>query len=485
MGGLTKPGGLIRLPGAFVPLVEPVSTGLSPLQAFELFQGEPYSFFLDSALPAGWLGRFSFIGSRPFLVLRSRGNQVQLLREEGKQEVVAGDPFDVLRGFLECYRIAGVADLPLVGGAVGYFGYDLCHFIERLPAVARDDLGLPEGYLGFYDTLLAFDHRRGQAYLVSTGLPEEEPEARRLRAQRRLGEFLAKLRQPAPPPEESFSPPVGGVRANFSREGYLEAVERAREYIAAGDIFQVNLSQRFEVPLPFPPYQLYKQLRRCNPAPYAAYLNFPGVQVVSASPELFLRLKGDRVETRPMKGTRPRGTEPEQDQALARELQGSIKDRAENVMIVDLMRNDIGRVCRFGTVRVPRLYTLEKYATVWQLTSTVAGRLRAGLGTVDLLRAAFPGGSVTGAPKVRAMEIIDGLEPTCRGVYTGAIGYISFHGDMELNMAIRTFVVKDGRAYFQVGGAVTYDSVAEAEYRETLDKARALFLALGLVPPAG
>jgi len=485
LGGLTKAGGLVRVPGVFLPLVEPVSTGLSPLQTFGLFQGEPYSFFLDSALPAGGRGRFSFIGSKPFLVLRSRGNQVLLLREDGRQEIVLGDPFEVLRGFLEGYRIDGLADLPLVGGAVGYFGYDLCHFIEHLPAVARDDLGLPEAYLGLYDALMAFDHRRGRAYLVSTGLPEVEPEARRLRAQRRLGEFRARLQQPASRREESPYPPVGGLQANFSRGGYLEAIERAREYIAAGDVFQVNLSQRFEVPLPFPPYQLYQRLRQCNPAPFAAYLNFPGVQVVSASPELFLRLRGDRVETRPMKGTRPRGAELEQDRALARELRGSVKDRAENVMIVDLMRNDIGRVCRFGTVRVPWLYTLEKYATVWQLTSTVAGRLRPGLGAVDLLRASFPGGSVTGAPKVRAMEVIDGLEPTRRGVYTGAIGYVSFHGDMELNMAIRTFVVKAGRAYFQVGGAVVYDSVPEAEYRETLDKARALFLALGLVPPAG
>ena len=484
MAGLTKAEGLVRSAGVFAPLVEPVSTGLSPLQTFELFQDEPYSFFLDSSLRAGGLGRFSFLGISPFLVLRSRGTRVLLLREDEKPEEVVGDPFEVLRGFLECYRIAGPADLPLMGGAVGYFGYDLCHFIERLPAEAQDDLELPEAYLGFYDTLMAFDRRQGKAYLLSTGLPEWEPDARRLRARRRLEELRARLRS-SPSPFQSSYPPVAAVRANFSREGYLEAVERAREFIAAGDIFQVNLSQRFEVPLPFPPQRLYQKLRGCNPSPFAAYLNFPGAHVVSASPELFLRQRGDRVWTRPMKGTRPRGAEPEQDRNLAWELRGSIKDRAENVMIVDLMRNDIGRVCRFGTVRVPRLYTLEKYATVWQLTSTVAGRLRPGLGPVDLLRASFPGGSVTGAPKVRAMEVIDELEPTRRGVYTGAIGYISFHGDMELSMAIRTFVVKAGRAYFQVGGAVTYDSVAEAEYRETLDKARALFLALGLVPPGG
>ena len=482
---MTKAEGLVRLPEKCVPLVQPAPAGVSPLQAFEWLRDEPYSFFLESALSAGRLGRFSFVGSRPFLVLRSRGNNVELLWEDGKRELVSGDPFEVLRGLLESYRMAGLADLPLAGGAVGYLAYDLCHFIERLPSLARDDMEMPEAYLGFYDALIAFDHRLGRAYLVSTGLPEHEPEARSRRAKARLAELMVRLQGPRPLPEQSECAPAGAVRAGFTREGYVEAVERAREYIAAGDIFQVNLSQRFDAPLPFPPHLLYQRLRDCNPAPFAAYLNFPDVQVVSASPELFLRLTGDRVATRPMKGTRPRGATPERDRALGRELTGSVKDRAENVMIVDLMRNDIGRVCRFGTVRVPRLHTLEKYATVWQLTSTVEGRLCPGRGAVDLLRATFPGGSVTGAPKVRAMEIIDALEPTRRGLYTGAVGYVSFHGDMELSMAIRSFVVRGGRAYFQVGGAVVYDSVAEAEYRETLDKARALFLALGLEPPEG
>ena len=281
--------------------------------------------------------------------------------------------------------------------------------------------------------------------------------------------------------DQAASKPVN-LRSNFTHERYLEAVQKARDYIIAGDIFQVNISQRFEADMPLPPYELYRRLRKINPAPFASYLNFDGVTLVSASPERFLRLSGDRVETRPIKGTRPRGKDPARDEALAQELVNSFKDKAEHVMIVDLERNDIGRVCRFGTVRVSELMALEKYATVFHLTSTVEGRLRPGKNAVDLLKATFPGGSISGAPKVRSIEIIDELEPTRRSVYTGSIGYLSFDGGLDLNIVIRTILVKDGKAYFQVGGAVVYDSDPEAEYVETLDKARALIQALSMVP---
>ena len=265
---------------------------------------------------------------------------------------------------------------------------------------------------------------------------------------------------------------------NFTHQEYLEAVEAAREHIAAGDIFQVNLSQRFEGELAIPSYELYRRLRQINPAPFAAYLNFDEVTILSASPERFLKVDGDRVETCPMKGTRPRGASLAEDEALARELEYSTKDRAENVMIVDLERNDLGRVCCFGTVKVRELCTLERYATVFQLTSTVEGKLQQGKNRIDLLEACFPGGSITGAPKVRAMEIIDELEPTRRSLYTGSVGYLSFSGEMDLNIVIRTILVKDSRAYFQVGGGIIYDSDPEAEYRETMDKAKALLQAL-------
>jgi para-aminobenzoate synthetase component 1 len=369
---------------------------------------------------------------------------------------------------------------------VGYFSYDLCHFIEHLPSTAIDDLQLPECYFAFYDCTLTFDHLENKAYIVSTGFPNLEEDRKMARARERLEETKERLLT-TPYPVISASQPnreAQGIalQTNFTPQGYLRAVERIRDYIAAGDVFQVNLSQRFETDLPIPPYELYRHLRHINPAPFAAYLNFDEAIILSASPERFLKVRGDLVETRPMKGTRPRGCSTAEDMTLAAELLTSTKDKAENVMIVDLERNDLGRVCRYGSVRVKELLTLEKYATVFQLTSLVEGRLPPDKTRIDLLKACFPGGSITGAPKVRAMEIIDELEPTRRSIYTGSLGYLSFSGKMDLNIAIRTLLVKDKRAYFQVGGGIVYDSDPEREYQETLDKAKALFEALSLSP---
>lgn len=469
------------------PIIEEISTTPIPADSFGLFRDKPFSFFLDSGMDPQKLGRYSFMGSDPFLVMRSRGREITLLSPDG-EKTVFGNPFDVLGELLQQYRLDGnPTTLPFVGGAVGYLSYDLGHFIEKLPSTTVDDLQLPECYLAFYDAVIVFDHLEDRAYVAATGFPERGS-ARQARAEARLEE-LRRLLAETPCPEdyedEYFDQPVSGpvgLRSNFTHEGYIEAVETAREYIGAGDIFQVNLSQRFEADMPLPPYELYRRLRRINPAPFASYLNFDGVTVVSASPERFLRVRNDLVETRPIKGTRPRGKDPTSDQALAQELVRSIKDRAEHVMIVDLERNDLGRVCRYGTVRVSELAALEKYATVFHLTSTVEGWLRPDKGVVDLLKATFPGGSITGAPKVRAMEIIDELEPTRRSVYTGSIGYLGFDGGLDLNIVIRTILVKEGRAYFQVGGAVVYDSDPEGEYIETLDKARALIHALSMVP---
>jgi len=466
------------------PLIEELSTSLTAPLAFELFKDRPFAFFLDSGMDPEKLGRYSFIGSAPFLVLRSYGKQISLIYSD-RREIIVGNPFDVLGEMLEKYALDPCpSPTPLIGGAVGYFSYDLCHFIERLPSTAIDDLQLPECYLAFYDALLAFDNLEGRAYIASTGFPELDEAKRMRRAGERLEELRGLLAE-TPYSEVALSAKNSKktkMRANFTPEQYVKAVAAAREYICAGDIFQVNLSQRFEADLPISPYELYRRLRLINPAPFASYLNFDGVAVASASPERFLRVKGDIVQTRPIKGTRPRGRSPEEDEALARELLQSIKDRAENVMIVDLERNDLGRVCRYGTVRVRELWALEKYATVFHLTSTVEGRLRGDKNRIDLLKATFPGGSISGAPKVRAMEIIDELEPTRRSAYTGSIGYLSFSGEMDLNIVIRTFIIKDGKAYFQVGGGIVYDSDPEAEYLETLDKARALIEALELSP---
>ncbi len=476
------------------PLVEEIHIPVGATHPFEVLRREPFGFLLDSGMNEMNLGRYSFMGSSPFLVLKSRNSRVTTAGHGGEQ-VTAASPFDVLDRLLHRYELEpGPCPTPFPGGAVGYFSYDLCGLIERLPRTAVDDLSLPECCIALYDLVVTFDHLENRVYIASTGFPEQDEGKRLTRAYGRLKETRERLLAPDNSrPRLSPSAPElahGGnygrqnviLRSNFTRRDYLAAVESAREYIARGDIFQVNLSQRFDSDLPLPPYELYQRLKGINPAPFAAYLNLDSVTVVCASPERFLKVDGGLVETRPMKGTRPRGKSPAQDEALARELQSSAKDRAENVMIVDLERNDLGRVCRYGTVRVRELWTLEKYATVFQLTSCVEGRLRPEKNRMDLLRACFPGGSITGAPKVRAMEIIDELEPTRRSIYTGCIGYLGFGDTMDLNIVIRTILVKNGRAFVQVGGAVTYDSDPRAEYQETLDKARALFEALGLSP---
>jgi para-aminobenzoate synthetase component 1 len=358
--------------------------------------------------------------------------------------------------------------------------------------------------LGVYDWVVAWDHHASRAWLVSTGLLERAPAARAARATARAAEIRRRLTSPsigpstdqpawtatsgavsdtgrAPTFPVTADPSAGqlGLRSSFTHAGYLDAVARVREYIFAGDIFQANLSQRFDAPLHEPPWSLYRRLRARNPAPFGAFLEFPEATVLSASPERFLSVSVDgHVETRPIKGTRPRGVGPEHDAALGLALTVSAKDRAENLMIVDLLRNDLSRVCAPGSVRVPELFALEHYATVHHLVSTVVGELAPGEDALSLLRAAFPGGSITGAPKVRAMEIIAELEPTERGVYCGAIGYWSLTGSLDCSIAIRTAIVHAGRVYFNAGGGIVTDSDPEQEYRETLDKARGMIDAL-------
>jgi para-aminobenzoate synthetase component 1 len=479
------------------PLIEEVATSLAAPELLQLISDKAYSFLLDSGMDPGKLGRYSFLGSDPFLTISSRGSEITLMRGQ-EREVQRGNPFDIIGKLLEPYRLDYCpAPVPFLGGAVGYFGYDLRHFTEHLPSTAIDDLRLPESCFAFYDTILAFDHLEKKVYIVATGFPEMEEGQRLRRARMRLEETKDWLHAASASQEPSLS---GGriledtefapqhesqeltLKSNFTPEEYMSAVNRVREYIAAGDVFQVNLSQRFETDLKISPVELHKRLRVVNPAPFAGYLNFPEVTIVSASPERFLKVQSDLVETRPVKGTRPRGRNPVEDERLSDELTHSAKDRAENLMIVDLERNDLGRVCRYGTVKVTELAIMETFPTVFHLTSTVTGRLRRSKSNIDLLKAAFPGGSITGAPKVRAMEIIDEIEPTTRSAYTGSIGYMGFNEDMDINIVIRTVLIKEGKAYFQVGGGIIYDSDAEAEYLETLDKASGLIRALQLAP---
>ncbi len=464
------------------PLIEPVSTRLQPVELFEFFRDERFCFLLDSGMDPGKLGRYSFMGNNPFLLMRTRGNRTTLTQETGKT-VIYGNPFDVLGRYLEKYRLepGDDAPVPFVSGAVGYLSYDLCHRIERLPQTAGDDLKLPEMYFGFYDLILAYDHLLGKTYLISSGFPETDEAKRRRRAQARLDALKIKLTGAPPVNNAGVHIPEAGntsFKGNFTHESYVAAVQRARQYIIDGDIFEVNLSQRFEAELHIPPYKLYTRLRGINPAPFAAYLSFDDLKIISASPERFLKVSGDKIETRPIKGTIKRGRTPAEDKIQAQTLLNSAKDRAENMMIVDLERNDLGRVCRYGTVKVTELEILETYPTVFHLTSTVTGQLRPEKNNTHLLKATFPGGSITGAPKIRSMEIIDELEPTRRSVYTGSLGYFSFDGNIDINIVIRTFIIKGNKAYFQVGGAVVYDSDPEGEYEETLLKAKALIQSL-------
>jgi para-aminobenzoate synthetase component I len=498
------------IPG-FTPLVEPLGPTVDPGAVCARFLDLPYLLFLDSASKqthhedAQRLERFSFLTADPVALIRSKGRHTAVRHGSGGWIPSPDDALVVARNLLPRPPEAPLPGLPpFQGGIAGYVGYDWGAVLERLPAARHDDLAVPDVMLGLYDWVIAWDHRVGTAWLISTGLPEQGA-GRETRAKLRMAEVLERLRgrarsRPSAPaaggggeqlgteaadPRATPPPtyPVTGVdgaeaialRSTFTRRGYLAAVARVREYIVAGDIFQANLSQRFQTELRSEPFDLYRQLRRRNPAPFSAYLGFGALQILSASPERFLRLdEGRQVETRPIKGTRPRGLGPMHDAALGRALAESEKDRAENVMIVDLLRNDLSRVCRPGTVRVPELFALEHHPTVHHLVSTVIGELEPEADAVELLRATFPGGSITGAPKVRAMEIIAELEPTQRAVYCGSIGYISTTGAMDTSIVIRTYLALRGQIYFQAGGGIVADSDPELEYRETLDKARGL-----------
>jgi para-aminobenzoate synthetase component 1 len=434
----------------------------------------PHPVLLDSASDQSGQGQWSYLACAPAAVLRAPRWRPARPRDGQPPIGAATDPFGFAGDWLAPRPLAPHARIPFTGGAIGAWSYDLRYRLERLPVLGVTDLDLPDAWIGLYETLYAFDHRAGRGYLVRAPRPGE-PEAVTRKALRQLRRLLAA------PAAEVGCPSIGAASAvvsNLTRERYLAGVRRAQEYIAAGDIYQVNLSQRFSAQLAGSPYHRYCRLRRASPAPFAAYLDGGDFQILSSSPERFLRVRGREVETRPIKGTRPRGQGAAADARLAAELLGSEKDRAELLMIVDLERNDLGRVCEYGSIRVPRLFELESHPTVHHLVATITGRLAIGQHALDLLRAAFPGGSITGAPKVRAMEIIEELEPVHRSFYTGAIGYVGFDGNAEWNIAIRTMVATAGGVTFAAGGGIVADSVPELEYDETLHKARAMRQAL-------
>lgn len=448
-----------------------------PHELFHAFAHEPYALLLDSATAGpgrdvALHGRWSFIALDPFDTLTVQGSDLT-------------NPFDALKTKLAAARpIKSTPALPpFIGGAAGFWGYDLARWLEQLPPAERpnaiDDQNLPDMALGFYDVVLAFDMACHRTVLLSSGEPERDPDRRTDRARSRAAQMRARI-EAAQPPQRSAPSHAVAVTSNFTRTGYENAVTRVIDYIRAGDIFQANLTQRFEARLDKndTAYDLYLRLRAQSPAPFASFFNFGAGALISSSPERFLFCRNGEVETKPIKGTRPRGVTPKEDKRLAAELLTSEKDRAENVMIVDLLRNDLSRVCADHSVVVDKLCALESFANVHHLVSTVRGKLRDGLTNVDLLTAAFPGGSITGAPKLRAMEIIAELEPTTRGPYCGAIGYLGFDGAMDTSIAIRTMTLKGDRITFQAGGGITAESDPAAEYEETLAKARAMIHAL-------
>ncbi|MFN8583891.1 MAG: aminodeoxychorismate synthase component I [Dehalococcoidia bacterium] len=465
-----------------IPLTAEPWSQFGPLEAAARLHGRPYLAWLDSALASSARGRWSIVASDPRWIMLAHGSRVSV-RDKAGLHCFTADPLRAFASRVEA-EVPRVLDptapaLPFVGGAIGYLGFELGRFVERLPATTIDDVGVPDLAMAWYDAALVWDGLEATGWLVGT--PES---VCALKAR------LCRLRRQTEPNHRPST--ACDLRSNFSRPRYLDAVRRARAYIEAGDIYQVNLSQRFSAPVHAGGLDLYTRLREVSPAPFAAYLDFRpvpgdpdahGLEVLSSSPERLLLLDGDRLETRPIKGTRRRGATPADDAYQAEALLASRKDAAEHVMIVDLERNDLGRIADVGSVSVEELAGLETFAQVHHLTSTVTARRRPDVGLEATLRAVFPGGSISGAPKIRALEIIDELEPTVRGVYTGAIGYVSAHGRADLNIAIRTITLSEGVAHLHVGGAIVADSDPAAEYQETLDKARGMARALGVRLP--
>ncbi len=459
-----------------VPLVVPLAAWREPLEILPVFSADPMPVLLHSeATRARDTGRWSLLCADPFERITWSNGQ-------------AADPIAILADALEERRCSAAGELPFAGGAVGYLGYDVGRAIESVPCKAAPGLDLPDLLFGLYSWGVLWDHHRGAWAIVSSGLPETGA-ARREKARHDAALVARRIESAgvgASSPARAFATAATVPRpiaSTVPRLEYLHMVREARNLIADGQVYQVNLSQRLELPAPVDPVTLCGAMARHSPAPFSGYLDAGPFQMISASPERFLKLRDGIAESRPIKGTRPRGGTPERDEALRRELIDSEKDRAENIMIVDLVRNDLGRVCRPGSVRAVEICRVETFASVHHLTSIVTGALDERRGRADLLRALFPGGSMTGAPKVRAMQAIEELEPQRRGIYAGALGYLSFCGGMDLGMVIRTAIVTSNRTWLQVGGGIVADSEPLAEYQESLDKADSVLRALATAWP--
>lgn len=471
--------------GNLIPVYKEVMADMeTPLSAFLKLERGRYAFLLESVEGGERIGRYSFLGSNPGKVFTAKGRTVAVEDETGRRSFEsATDPLDDLAALLRAYRPVAVPGLPrFSGGAVGYAAYDAVRYFEKLPDKNPDDLGLPDLFFMFTDTILIFDHVRHTIKIVSNARVDGDPARAYETAVRTIRRIEACMRNPLPARPIEIAPVQreAAFRSNVTREEYEAMVARAQEYIRAGDVIQVVPSQRLETEVHAPPFNVYRALRSINPSPYMYYLQLGDVCVVGSSPEVHVRCEDGLVEVRPIAGTRPRGRDEGEDLALERDLLTDPKERAEHIMLVDLGRNDIGRVCRYGTVKPRELMVVERYSHVMHIVSDIQGRLREGKTAFDVLRASFPAGTVSGAPKIRAMEIIDEIENLRRGPYAGAVGYFSFTGNLDSCITIRTILIKGTRAFVQAGGGVVADSVPAREYEETLNKARAMLRAIAM-----
>ena len=441
---------------------------VSPEKLFFYLRERAYFVWLDTSLK-NKENRYSVIAFEPFMVFKSKGSSITIQHRES-EKVYSGNPLEYLDELLKRYSLP--YNNFFSPGAFGYFAYDLGWQIEKLPDIAKDDLDIPDISLGFYDTVIVIDHKDRCTYLISAEIKGEGTSfVEKSHLLKKISNFGLPYRER---PVE-----IDKVSSNMSYTRYIRAIRKIKDYIAKGDVYQINFAQRLEAEGFFPPDTIYRRIRKVNPTSFSGYFNGGDFLLLSNSPELFIKKEGERVVTKPMKGTRPRGRNREDDKRYREELLKSVKDMAELLMIVDMERNDLGKVCRYGSVKTIKLRQIERYKTVFQATSVIEGIVRKGVGLVDILKAVFPGGSITGAPKVRAMEIIEELEPHKRAFYTGSMGYIGFNGNVELNILIRTILLKGKKLYYPVGGGIVWDSTPEAEYEETITKAKALFLTLG------
>ena len=463
------------------PLIHEIQTQHSPESLIHRLLGERGVVLLRSNYFESSQARYSFVAANPFLTFRSFGSRCELITGSTRH-IQFGNPWHVLDLLMSRYELLDEIDFPFpLGGCFGFWGYDLKNFVEsKLPHRALNDLELPDSHIGFYDSLVVFDHRLNKTWIVSTGLqPDGSRTEEKAEAQFRFwNEKVNSEVAESFPSVTSSNEGTIEITSNLSRDDFIRKVEQAQRYIWSGDIYQVNLSQRLSAPCVTSGWDFFQKLAEVSPAPFSAFIDCEDFQIASSSPESFLRMSGSQIQTRPIKGTRPRSEDSNRDAQLAYELQTSQKEVAELVMITDLLRNDLGKVCEFGSVQVPDLIRLERYPQVQHLVSTIEGRLRSDLSHFAAFASCFPGGSITGAPKIRAMEIIDELEPITRGPYTGALGYLGFNRESNLNILIRTAIVKDQQVHFHVGAGIVADSNPAAEYEETLAKAKGFLSAL-------